>query len=187
MKLAKVLVTFGAIVSLVACGKGDSSVSQEKFTAEAEKAAQQSCDYNWATLTYKEVMTMSGTELVNEELTAEFYLSSNGEWVPVTTGLPEDMPEVVGISAYVVVSTMGELPEGYTVKYYVNPLKIVTKVSQTQTSQGQTITIKGSKSMEFESHGLLTTYVTDLSMSSGQASMSEYLSMSVAYSVQAVA
>lgn len=183
MKLAKVLVSLGAIVSLVACNKSDGSVSKQKFVEEAQKAQEQPHGYNWATLTYTEVMTYNGAEIENETIEACFWYSEYDGWDIAIGEVPEDFPPIVGLTADLAAESMGEVPGGYSVKFYLNPLKIVTKGSQTVSykAAAESMTVSGTTTMIFDEHALLTSYVVNTTMKSGGETAVLSVNASVVY------
>ena len=138
MKIAKLLVTFGAISSLVACNKGekDTSVSRDKFV-EAMEALEES-DYNYceATIVLKTKYYFEGyTEAEIEEkrqigfedvdINASGVFFKNGSTWSLVRGDEgaNRMTYVIGLTADIV---YGHYSSYENTKYYLNPMRMKT-------------------------------------------------------------
>ena len=143
MKLAKLFVTFGAMVSLVACNNvQDNSVSSAKF-GEAVDALEEhqyqsaygklsySCQYTFNGMSEDEIEYYRDYGMIDRDIVTEasFYWDSAKElWFTYSSDPNASMlSDVIGVS---VVAAYAEYKtETSGVKFYLNPMKIVSNIA----------------------------------------------------------
>lgn len=169
MKLAKTLVTFGALVSLVACGgQSASAVSQEKFVEEVNKAPEHQYAKIHVTYESSEKYTFVGFSAEEEEMyrtyggmvddtvsgSADFQWS--GEDWTTNSVVTSEIAMYAGMNAKDL--DFSEIGEG--VKFFINPFKITMDTSvDREGTKGTTSAV-----MSFDKYGYLTLATSDVNI-----------------------
>ena len=169
-KILKYVVGLTAVLALTSCSK---EVDEAEFKKQAEAIEEPAAPYATATLTWSYHVEESGLteEDVNESKSGKtvFTYTTDG-WTASETPdeYNEDLFDIVGANLKDLLASgydfsgegAEELPEGVTatssVKYYVNPFSVKGSVSLDMSSEGQTMKIEGSTSMEFDQYGFIT-------------------------------
>lgn len=188
MKKTLLPIALVALCALTAC-QGGTKVSNEEFQKKA--AAVEEHQYDKATLTVKtsvktvaldeedfqaqmesgskEIKLKNKTTEEKVEYTAEYtYDKENEVWVTDSEEAAESEDEsaaYIGMSVKTVALSYDEtqIPEGYTVTYYVNPFKIVAKIDITS-SEIVPMTMKGSGTIEFEKNGCVSKVTSEMNI-----------------------
>ena len=155
MKLAKTLVTFGALVSLVACGQ-DNSVSKDKFCEEADKveehvyASAHATYYSNLKLSFsgfseaeikamREELKKQGVEEGEQTVEMDFTWGDTGF---STTSESKYAAQVTQLISTTVQATANSFKSASAedlkgIKFYIKPFKVV----ETMNASGQSITM----------------------------------------------
>ena len=181
MKLAKLFVTFGAMVSLVACNNGqDNSVSSKKF-GEAVDALEKhqyqsaygklsySCKYTFKGMSDEEIEYYRNYGMIDRDITTEasfYWDAASEEWFTYSSDPNASMlSDVIGVSVVAAYAEYEYATSG--VKFYLNPMKIVSNISG---PEGQYY--KGT--LVFDKYGYLTVekgtnYIKQLELSGSKS------------------
>ena len=168
MKMMKYVLPFVMLTALAACNQQSSGVSYEQFKKAAESVEPH--QYQTAKVTLTAITRQTGAEDIEEQVEIDYtWDAASEEWT--TTTQSTDAQQAKAYLTYTAAIVAENYKGGKGAKFYLNPMKIVT--SQSQSQSGTTVSITAT--MVFDQYG----YISDINVKTTMKASSGGQSVSI--------